>query len=61
MDTLLSVLAVIFGVVGCIGCVVPVLPGVMLAYGGYLCLYFCSYADISLTWLIVFGVLTLLV
>ncbi len=61
MDTLLSILAVIFGVVGCIGCVVPVLPGVALAYAGYLCLYFCSYADISLTWLIVFGVLTLLV
>ena len=61
MDTLLSTLAILFGVVGCIGCIVPVLPGVMLAYAGYLCLYFCSYADISLTWLIVFGVLTLLV
>ena len=61
MDTLLSVLAVLFGVVGCGGCIVPVLPGVALAYAGYLCLYFCSYADISLAWLIVFGVLTLLV
>ena len=61
MDTLLSVLAVLFGVVGCVGCIVPVLPGVALAYAGYLCLYFCSYADISLAWLIVFGVLTLLV
>ena len=61
MDTLLSILAVIFGVVGCIGCIVPVLPGVALAYIGYLCLYFCSYAEISVAWLVVFGVLTLIV
>ena len=61
MDTLLSILAVIFGVVGCVGCIVPVLPGVALAYAGYLCLYFCSYAEISVAWLIVFGVLTALV
>ena len=61
MDTLLSILAVIFGVVGCVGCIVPVLPGVALAYAGYVCLYFCSYADISVAWLVVFGVLTLIV
>ena len=61
MDTLLSVLAVVFGVVGCVGCIVPVLPGVALAYVGYLCLYFCSYAEISVAWLVVFGVLTAIV
>ena len=61
MDTLLSILAVLFGVVGCVGCIVPVLPGVMLAYAGYLSLYFCSYSTISLAWLVVFGVLTLAV
>jgi len=61
MDTLLSILAVLFGVVGCVGCVAPVLPGVALAYAGYLCLYFCSYSEISVAWLIVFGVLTLIV
>ena len=61
MDTLLSVLAVLFGVVGCVGCIVPVLPGVALAYAGYLCLYFCSYSEISVAWLVVFGVLTLVV
>ena len=61
MDTLLSILAIAFGVVGCIGCIVPILPGVMLAYVGYLCLYFCSYSDISVVWLVVFGVLTLIV
>jgi len=61
VDTLLSILAVLFGVVGCVGCIVPVLPGVMLAYAGYLSLYFCSYSTISLAWLVVFGVLTLAV
>ena len=61
MDALLSVLAVIFGVVGCVGCIVPVLPGVALAYAGYVCLYFCSYANISVAWLVGFGVLTLIV
>ena len=50
-----------FGVVGCVGCIVPVLPGVALAYAGYLCLYFCSYSEISVAWLVVFGVLTLIV
>ena len=61
MDTLLSILAVLFGVVGCVGCIAPVLPGVALAYVGYLCLYFCSYSAISVAWLVVFGVLTLIV
>ena len=61
MDTLLSILAIIFGVVGCVGCILPVLPGVALAYAGYVCLYFCSYAEISVAWLIVFGVLTAIV
>ena len=57
----MSILAIAFGVVGCIGCIVPILPGVMLAYVGYLCLYFCSYSDISVAWLVVFGVVTVAV
>ena len=61
MDTLLSVLAVLFAIIGCVGCIVPVLPGVALAYAGYVCLYFCSYSDISVAWLVVFGVLTAIV
>ena len=61
MDTLLSVLAALFAVIGCVGCIVPVLPGVALAYAGYVCLYFCSYSEISVAWLVVFGVLTLIV
>ncbi len=59
MDITLSILAVVFGIVGCIGCIVPVLPGVLLTYIGYLCLYFVSGVDMSLAWVVAFGVLTL--
>lgn len=59
MDVLLSIFAILLGIIGCIGCIVPVLPGPILAYGGYLCLYFCSYSDISTSWLVAFGVVTL--
>ena len=61
MELLLSILAIVLGVVGTIGCVVPILPGVILSYAGYLCLYFCPYAEISTTRLIIFGAATLLV
>lgn len=59
MDVLLSILAILLGIIGCIGCIVPVLPGPFLAFGGYLCLYFCTYADIPTTWIVVFGVVTI--
>lgn len=58
VDILLSVIAIVLGIVGSIGCIVPVLPGGLLTYAGYLCLYFCSYTDISIFWPILFGVLT---
>lgn len=60
-DILLSIIAVVLGVLGSIGCIVPVIPGGIITYVGYLCLYFCSYTDISLFWPILFGVLTLVV
>lgn len=61
MDTLLIVLSAIFAIVGCIGCIVPILPGVMLTYIGYLCLYFVEGSGLSLTALIVYGCVTLVV
>ena len=39
VDILLSVIAVVLAVLGCIGCIVPVIPGGIIAYAGYLCLY----------------------
>lgn len=59
MEILLSILAVLLAIIGCIGCVVPVLPGVILSYAGYVCLYFCPYSEFSTTWLVIFGVLTI--
>ncbi|MBR6655654.1 MAG: DUF456 domain-containing protein [Alistipes sp.] len=61
MNTILAIIAVICGVVGCIGCIVPILPGVLLSYIGYICLYFVSGVEVSMLWLIIFGVLTLIV
>ena len=61
MDVGLSILAILFGIIGTIGCIIPVLPGPVLTYGGLLCLYFCSYADISPARMVIFGVLTLAV
>lgn len=60
MEITLSILAIVFGVVGCIGCIVPVLPGVLLTYAGYVCLYFVDGVEMSMAWLITFGVLTLI-
>lgn len=60
MDILLVVLGLIFIVVGIIGCIVPVLPGVMLAYAGLVCAYFCSWSSISTTYLIILLALTLI-
>ena len=47
MDILLSILALLLIVVGILGCIVPILPGVALAYVGYLCCYFCSFSQIT--------------
>lgn len=61
IDILLSIIAIVLGLLGCIGCVIPVIPGGIITYVGYLCLYFCSYHDTSLFWPILFGILTLVV
>lgn len=58
MDILLSILAVIFTLIGAVGCIVPILPGPVLAYIGYLCCYFCSYDQISTNSVWVYLVLT---
>ncbi len=61
MDILLSILALLFVVIGIIGCIVPILPGVVLAYAGLLCCFFCSFSDISTVSVFVWLALTLAV
>lgn len=47
MDLFLSIAAFLLAILGIAGCIVPVLPGVLLSYGGLLCAYFTSYSSIS--------------
>ena len=61
MDILLSIFAFVLIVIGVIGCVVPIIPGPVLAYCGYLCCYFCSFSEISTQSLIIFLLLTIVV
>lgn len=49
MNIILSILAIVLLLAGVIGCIVPIIPGVVLGYAGYLCCYFCSFSQISTT------------
>ena len=61
MDTLFAVLAVLCGVLGVLGSVLPVLPGTPLAYVGMVLLALTSYHPYSWSFMIVWGVITLVV
>lgn len=61
MDTTLSIIAVICGIVGLLGAILPVLPGTLLSYAGLLCLYFTSDSDISVTMLVLWGIVSTIV
>ena len=64
MSTVLIVLAVILGVIGIIGSIVPGLPGPPLSWAGLLLAYFSHKlggADMSLTFLIIWLVVTIVV
>ena len=61
MDVILSILAVVLLLVGIVGCVLPIIPGQVLAYCGLLCCYFCSYSDITTSYLWIYLALTAIV
>ena len=61
METTLAIVAIICALVGTVGCVVPIIPGGVVTYVGYICLYFCSGAEVSTGWLVAFGLLTAIV
>ncbi|MBE6299278.1 MAG: DUF456 domain-containing protein [Bacteroidales bacterium] len=56
MDILYIVLAFILAFIGILGSVVPVLPGPPLSYVALLLLYFCNGAEVSVTTLVIMGV-----
>ena len=61
MEATLAIVAIICALVGTVGCVVPIIPGGVVTYVGYICLYFCSGAEVSTGWLVAFGLLTAIV
>ena len=61
MDTTLGVIAIICGIIGLLGAIVPVLPGTIISYAGLLCISFSSYSELSITTLVVWGVIAVAV
>lgn len=61
MDIFLATLAFLCSIIGLIGCIVPVLPGIVLNYAALLLLTLTDYADISLSTLLIWGVVTVIV
>lgn len=61
MDYLLSISALLLVAIGIVGCVVPIIPGVVLAYAGFLCCSFCSFSTIPTSAVWVFLLLTVAV
>jgi len=47
MDVFLSLCALLLTLAGIVGCIVPVIPGVVLSYGGLLCASFASCSQLS--------------
>ena len=60
MATTFYIIAVILGLVGLVGSVVPILPGPMLTWAGWVLLWFTHDGRVSVTSIIVWGVLLLL-
>ena len=61
MDIVLAIVAIICGVIGLIGVIVPVLPGTILSYVGLLCVYFTETSSITISQLVFWGVISLIV
>ena len=61
MDVVFAIVAIVLAILGVIGCVIPIVPGVIISYAGYLCLYFCDGSEIGLTSVIIYGILAVVV
>ena len=61
MDILLVILSGIAIIAGLAGSVLPFLPGPPLAWAGLLMVHFSSYAEFSITFLVVTGIVTLVI
>lgn len=61
MDIFLLILAALLLLVAFLGCVLPVLPGLPLAYVALLLLHFTDYVDYSISFLVIWGVVVLVI
>lgn len=61
METTLAIIGLAAGIIGLIGVIVPVLPGTILSYAGLVCLYFTPTTTITMTELIIWGVISVIV
>lgn len=61
MENILSIIAIACGIIGLLGTVLPVLPGTIVSYLGMLLIAFRPDSEISLTMLIIWGILSVAV
>ena len=61
VDYFLLVLAILLMIIGLVGCVVPVLPGPPISFAGLLVLHFTRFADFTVNFLLLMGVIALIV
>ena len=59
MELTVAIVALALALLGIFGCIVPILPGVLVAYAGYVCLYFCEGSDIGFFSLFCYGYLAI--
>ncbi len=53
MDIALLIVAFILAIVGIVGSILPVIPGLIFSYSALVAIYFTSYSEISLLWMVV--------
>jgi uncharacterized protein YqgC (DUF456 family) len=58
MDIALIIIALVLSVIGLLGVVIPVLPGTIFSYVGLLCAFFVTGSVITISQLIVLGVIS---
>lgn len=60
MDTVLAIIGLIAGFIGLLGVIVPVLPGTLFSYLGLICVYFTTSSTVTVTQLIIWGVVSVI-
>ena len=61
MEWLLLGLGILFVLLGLLGAILPVIPGPPLSFAGLLCLHFTGWAEYSIQFLVVMGLIALVV